>query len=79
MSPLDMAKMISKSNAGGAFGLEEYATPHAGMLAKVKQVAINKNKTPGPIEKEALYRKQFPGASQYDLMCSKTWDVQNAE
>jgi len=72
-----MAKMINKSGGGGSFGLEEYDVPKQGLATKAKQVAINKNKTPGPIEREAKYRAQFPGAGQYKLMSAQTWDVQN--
>ena len=54
--------MINKSGGGGSFGLEDYDCPKNGPAVKVKQVAINKNKTPGPIEREAKYRSQFPGA-----------------
>ena len=72
-----MAQMINKSNAAGSFGLEDYACPKTGSPTKIKQVAIGKNKAPGPIEAEAKYRKQFPGAGQYVIMSAQTWDVQN--
>lgn len=57
-----MAQMMGKSNAASSFGLEDYEMPTTGLIAKAKQVAINKSKSPGPIEAEAKYRKNFPGA-----------------
>ena len=72
-----MAQLINKSGGGGGFGIEDYEMPHMGLALKVKQVAMNKNKTPGPIEAEAKYRSQFPGAGQYQLKSAQTWDIQN--
>ena len=57
--------MINKSSAGSAFGLDDYEMPHTGLAVKVKQVAINKNKTPGPIEAEAKLKKNIPGVGSY--------------
>ncbi len=35
---------------------------------------INKNKSPGPIEKEAQYRKDFPGAGAYNQLEDIPWN-----
>ena len=37
---------------------------------------IPKNKLPGPIEAEARYRKNFPGAGAYVIMHDKPWNEQ---
>ena len=51
--------------------------PSAGLLKKPVQPTISKSKAPGPIEAEANYRKNFPGAGDYSIPASKTWDQQN--
>ena len=37
---------------------------------------IPRNKSPGPIEAEAKYRKQFPGSGAYTIMHDKPWNEQ---
>ena len=50
--------------------------PKSGLPARGRSGVIPKNKTPGPIESEARYRKQFPGAGAYSLVHDKPWNEQ---
>ena len=50
--------------------------PKTGLPIRGRSGVIPKNKTPGPIESEARYRKQFPGAGSYSLKHDKPWNEQ---
>ena len=50
--------------------------PKSGSPRKVSNGFIPKNKSPGPIEAEAKYRKQFPGSGAYTILEDKTWGDQ---
>ena len=55
------------------FGIDGYNMPVSGSPKKTSSGVIPKNKSPGPIEAEAKYRKQFPGSGAYTLREDKTW------
>ena len=67
--------MIQSAHANSSFGLDDYDMPSAGLQKKPVQPTINKSKAPGPIEAEANYRKNFPGAGSYTIPEAKTWEV----
>jgi hypothetical protein len=48
--------------------------PKNGSPKKTANGVIPKNKSPGPIEKEANYRKDFPGAGAYSVMEDIPWN-----
>ena len=48
--------------------------PKSGSPQKVKSSIVPKSKAPGPIEMEAKYRKNFPGAGQYTIPDQLPWD-----
>ena len=74
LSPREMVKEFTRRGSGGNdFGMEDYNMPKSGLPLRNKSGVIGKNKSPGPIESEARYRKQFPGSGAYDLFHDKTW------
>ena len=71
-----MVNAITKTG-GTDFGIDGYNMPKVGSARKVNIAGvIPKNKTPGNIEAEAKYRKQFPGAGAYTLVHDKPWNEQ---
>ena len=57
-------------------GIEGYQMPKSGSPRKISSSVIPKNKSPGPIEAEAKYRKQFPGAGAYVHPFERPWNEQ---
>ena len=48
--------------------------PKSGSPKSIKvNGVIAKNKTPGPIEAEAKFRKNYPAADSYELPYDKPW------
>lgn len=75
LSPREMVKQFG-GRLGGAeeeFGVRGYVMPKHESPSKVRTGIIGKNKSPGPIEAEAKYRRQFPGAGAYMMPEDKTW------
>lgn len=72
--------MVKEFTGKGAtdFGIEGYNMPKQGSPTKHARATINKNKTPGPIEAEAKYRRNFPGAGAYTLPHDLPWNEQFA-
>ena len=74
LSPKEMVKQFSRKGSQD-FGIEGYqAVKHGPQRKGSLNGMIPKNKTPGLIESEARYRKNFPGAGAYTLKHDKTWD-----
>ena len=75
LSPKEMVKQFSRKGSQD-FGIEGYqAVKHGPDRKKSLNGMIPKNKTPGLIESEARYRRNFPGAGAYTLKHDKTWDM----
>ena len=76
LSPREMVSQLTK-NGSQEFGIDGYQMPKSGSPRKVTvNGVIPKNRTPGNIEQEAKYRKQFPGAGDYTLVHDKPWNEQ---
>ena len=71
MSPAELVKFSMVSKEGG--GIEGYRLPE--QHKRAESYSVFKSKEPGPIQKEAVYRMQFPGAGHYNTFES-SWDVQ---
>ena len=55
------------------FGIQDYKVPKVGAESKARAGFIPKNKSPGPIEAEAKFRKNIPGVGAYDLPETTPW------
>lgn len=75
LSPKEMVREFTKRGSQD-FGIQDYNLPKSGLPQRGRSGVIPKNKTPGPIESEARYRKQFPGAGAYTLKHDKPWNEQ---
>ena len=74
LSPHEMVKSLSRGS--NDFGIQGYMIPNTNALSPGKYTGgvIAKNKSLSPIEAEANYRKQFPGAGQYALSIEGPWN-----
>ena len=73
MSAAEVVRLGSKAT-NNQFGLENYEIPKSGSPSKIKSSIVPKSKAPGPIEQEAKYRKNFPGAGHYTIPDQLPWD-----
>ena len=58
LSPTEMIRATMKTS----FGIEGYEVPANEQLKRAGSFMFFKSKAPGPIQGEAEFRKQFPGA-----------------
>jgi hypothetical protein len=57
-------------------GIEGYEVPSGEQLTKrAGSFIFLKSQAPGPIASEAEFRKQFPGAGQYNIPFETPWNV----
>ena len=75
LSPREVVAIELKKSAD-CFGIDGYAIPKVGSPVKAKAMPVGKSKAPGVIEREARYRRNFPGAGQYTLQEQLPWDEQ---
>ena len=75
LSPKEIIQEFTRKGSQD-FGIAGYNMPKSGSPLKTSKATINKNKTPGPIEAEAKYRRNFPGAGAYTLPHDLPWDEQ---
>ena len=74
LSPKEMIREFSKRGSNDEFGIEGYYMPKSGSPKSIKvNGVIAKNKSPGPIEAEAKFRKAYPAADAYELPFDKPW------
>ena len=74
LTPKEMVEQFTRRGSQD-FGIEGYqAVKHGPPRKKSLNGMIPKNKTPGLIESETRYRRNFPGAGAYTLKHDKTWD-----
>jgi len=73
LSPREMVREFTRQGSND-MGIQGYNMPKAGNPRKVINGMMNKNKSPGNIESEANYRRNFPGAGQYNVLEDVPWN-----